>query len=251
MPTYVPISREEFEEWLDSLHHKWSRVPNKAGVYLVEMSPNVAVQVSSSVGNADMAMGRAQGAMYIRLISSKNGRTLNKKDVGQSKFYRTQGWRDSLKKAVDRLRQAYMKSKAFYDKLATVDPDSYRVDVLAKIESVPGWDKDALLREFHERVDKGGILSDAQEGVIDRNVEKATSSASVDILERMRDLYRAARARNDDWTMSFVQSLAEQLKEKRNLTNRQQTVLDDKFQQYRIASSVDDQWAALRAEVQT
>jgi hypothetical protein len=250
---YVPISREEFEEWLDSLHHKWTRVQGRAGTYLVELSKDVAVHVSSSVGNADMAMDRAKGAMYLKLVSSTNGRTLNKKDVGQSKFYRTQGWRDTLKKGVDRLRQAYVKSKAFYDKLATIDSETYKDDIIARIELVPGWERDALLRDFHDRVERGGILSDAQEGVITKALEKSEAKAvttapaanNVDLLQRMRDLYKAARGRSDKWTMDFVESLARQLEARRSLSDKQHKVLDDKFMQYRIASSVDAQWAAL------
>jgi hypothetical protein len=249
MANYVPISREDFEEWLDSLHHKWTRVQGKAGTYLIELSKDVAVHVSSSVGNADMAMDRAKGAMYIRLVSSFNGRTLNKKDVGQSKFYRTQGWRETLKKAVERLRQAYMKSKAFYDKLATINSESYKEEVMQQIETVPGWERDALLRDFHDRVERGGILSDAQEGVITKAVAKAEGQAqnndAVDLLQRMRDLYKAAREHQDVWTMNFTESLAKQLEARRALSDRQRNVLDDKFMHYRIACQADAQWAAL------
>jgi len=236
--TYVPITREDFETWLDSLGHRWRRAPGKEGVYLVELSPEVAVHVSSSVGSQDVAMGRARGAMYMRLVSTKTGRTLNKKDVGQSKFYRTEGWRDTLRKAFDRLRQAYMKAKGFYDKLATVDPDEYRADTLALLESVPGWESDALLRDFHERVDRGGILSTKQEQLIhDAKAKAGRGEADAGILDRMRHLWSAAKHRGDTWTMDFVKSLAEQTKARRSLSPRQQTVLSEKLTQYRIAAA--------------
>jgi hypothetical protein len=237
--TYVPISREDFEQWLDSLGHKWRRAPGKEGVYLVELSPDVGVHVSSSVGSQDMAMGRARGAMYMRLVSLKNGRTLNKKDVGQSKFYRTEGWRETLRKAFDRLKQAYMKAKAFYDKLATVDPDSYKADTLALIEEVPGWESDALLRDFHDRVDKGGILSTKQEQLIhDAKAKAKRGEADAGLLDRMRQLWSAAKHRGDQWTMDFVKSLGDQIKARRTLSDRQRTILTEKFTQYRIASAL-------------
>ena len=45
MASYVTITREELEAWLEGLPWKWSRKTNTAGIYLVHLSEVVAVKV--------------------------------------------------------------------------------------------------------------------------------------------------------------------------------------------------------------
>lgn len=237
--TYVQISREDFEGWLKSLPYKWERVSGKAGVYLVKLSDKVAVQVSSSIGSRDDAMGRGKGAIHMKLVSLINGRTLNKKAQGQSRFNRTKNWKTNLKKGVESFKSAYMKAKSFYDKLADNDPAKHKDRWTKEIESIPNWESDKLLHSFHEQLGKGHMLSDKQESIIERAKRKAPAGGGApdpNLLEKLREVYRRARARNDDWTLKFIESVGKQIKGGRALSPKQQKVVEDKLQQYRVAA---------------
>lgn len=243
--TYVEISREEFESWLDSLHHKWERVANKAGVYVVQLSESVGVHVSSSIGSANVGMGRGDAAVHMKLISTVTGKTLNKKALGQSRFNRTTNWRVNWKKGIESFNSAYMKAKDFYDKIAVVDKDSYVEKWTEEVESIPNWESDTMLKSFHDQLAKGNILSDKQEKVIEMKKKRdsvqpsqpSSSSAPVDedFLQKLREAYKRARARSDDWTMQFLTSIANQVKSGRGLSSKQQQIVEDKLRIYRVA----------------
>jgi hypothetical protein len=121
--TYVQLTRDEFEEWLTRdlgfSPSEWRLKPGRGGVYQLFLSPTVAIEVNSTTGAQDAVMGRGNASMSLWLASRVNGKVLNKKAMGQSHFARTLNWRENWKKGVERMKDAYLKSKDFYDRLAS------------------------------------------------------------------------------------------------------------------------------------
>ena len=247
MGTYVQINREELEQWLDGLrlHHKWFLMPGKAGVYLLPVGPDVAVKLSSTIGQRHDAMGRGMASMQLALVSTVTGQVLNKKAQGQNHFARTTNWKKNWTGGIERMRDAYMKAQGFYDALALIeDRQKYQHDLLALIQSIPGWQQDHFLQDMNERVARGGILTIKQKEGVEKAARRPASAPPADpaaqadpkTLERLRDLYRAAQRSNDKWLMNFlVQSVVPAVKAGRPLTPGQQQALDRNLGRYRIA----------------
>lgn len=126
MSNYVEISRDDVEQWLDTLvvggtGTGWEPVAGTAGLYRVILSDAVAVTVSTSLRAAGTVVDRAKGSTDIRLTSRVSGRTINRKATGQSKFYRTAGWRERWSAGVLALAEEYQRLPAWYDRIATED----------------------------------------------------------------------------------------------------------------------------------
>jgi hypothetical protein len=238
--TYVQINRDDLEAWLDtlSLSHKWSLRPGAAGIYLLPVSENVGVKLSSTIGSKDDAMGRGMGSMQLALVSLVTGQVLNKKAQGQAHFARTSGWKKNWKEGFERMKEAYQKAQGFYDALALIeDREKYKREMLTRIEAISGWQQHHLLSDFYNRIQAGGILTTAQVEVIIK-AEKAPPKVMVpdqkELLERMRTLWSAATRAGDRWLVEFLNSVGPQVKGGRALTEKQQVVLDKNFQRYRI-----------------
>jgi len=242
--TYVQITRQEFEDWLDSIgfRGKWQIKPGRGGVYQLFLSPTVMIEINSTTGSQAQVRGRGQASMSLRLVSRVTGRTLNKKAMGQSHFARTLNWRQNWAKGVDRMKATYDASKAWYDQIAKIaDRDQYKADTLAKIEGIPNWGDDAFLSSLHDRVNRGGVLTERQEAALERTprnqpeeVEERQPAAPAYDLEMLRELYRRARANGDQWTVGFVGDLGQRIKAGRPLSDRQREVLDGKIEQYNL-----------------
>jgi hypothetical protein len=167
--TYVQITRDEFEEWLNSAPWSWKKKSGTAGVYVLRLSDYVGVLINSTVGSQDAAMNRGKASGSMRLISLEHGHTLNKKAMGQSHFARTMNWRQNWKKGVQRIVDAYENSPSFYDAFAGVaDRRQYQAEMKALIEAVPNWQSVEMLSSFHKRVSDGGILTLRQRDALDR-----------------------------------------------------------------------------------
>lgn len=236
--TYVQITREEFEAWLDGISSRgWERKRGTVGVYIIALSDRVGVEVSSSLTGREDVMEKAQASMQMRLVSRLNGLVLNKKAQGQDHFKRTKGWRDSLTAGFRRMEDAYQKGESFYEALAEIrDRDVYQREMLAKIEAVPDWDDDNLLAQFHSQVSKGGILTLRQRDLVEKAGARRPAPPSVDdtLVADMRRLYAAARAADDQWLMQFLVDVAKLVKAGRKLTPRQQGALDRGFAKYHV-----------------
>ena len=249
--TYVEITRDELESWLDTLPLKgqWQLKTGRVSVYVLPLSDTVAVSLSSTVAFGEKAMGRGKASMNLALISRVTGKVLNKKAMGQSYFKRTTNWRVTWRKGFDRMEQAYKKSQGFYDALAAIeDRDQYKADILSRIEAFPGWDSDNVLSDFYARVQRGGILTSRQLGLLDRTLaqdaaDSPTTPAVVppkvddQLLQRVRELWKAARRSGDDWLMDFAKSIGERLKDGRDLTPKQQAALDRNLTRHRVATA--------------
>jgi hypothetical protein len=240
--TYVQITREEFEDWLNSLKFDWQRKSGKAGVYQVLITDDIAVEISSSISQRDEAMSRARAAIHMKMISLVTGQTLNKKAQGQSHFKRTTGWRDSLKKGVDRIHSAYTKAQSFYDAIAKIeDRDQYKKDALEKIESFAGWEQNRILSDFHKRVERGGVLTEKQQAILDKfkpKQDEQSPDADEEFLNKLRRLYVSARKANDEWLMNFTESVGKQYKRTGRLSDKQMKVVEKAMTKYRIAGDM-------------
>lgn len=229
MATYVDISREDFEQWLDSLPHRWERKPHTAGVYWLRVSPSVAIEVHSSLTGRDKSVGYADASMKMLLASTVTGQVLNRKDQGQSHFKRTSGWRESLRKGVERMLDAYNRSAAFYDEVATIaDRQAYTQEWLTRITQIPGWEHDNLLSSFHDRLKGGGLLSVKQRSIIEQALDR---KPAVDdrLLNRLRQLWRnlAGQPRAQD----IAASMGQQVKAGKSLSLKQMELVEKLEQQ--------------------
>ena len=237
--TYTPITRDELEDWLDRLpmYKKWKRAENKAGIYLLPLSDSVAVKLSSTIGRKDDVMGRGQASMNLALVSLITGYVLNKKAMGQAYFTRTQNWRSNWLKGIKNMKAAYDKAHGFYDALAAIeDRGKYQTDVLEAIEKIPGWEQNRMLADFHKRVDGGGILTVKQMAVLTKAQSQKPKAPAVDekLLAQLRLLYSAVKRDSNQWMVDFVTSIGQQLKGGRQLSDKQQQILDKAFKQYRV-----------------
>jgi len=173
---YVDISRQELEDWLDSLSQKWTRDLRTSGIYFIHFSDVVAVKLSSSQTSSYGSMGYAEGSMKLSLVSLVTKQLLNKKDADRSHFKRTTNWKKTWKEGVDHWESVYKQAKGFYDRIAVIeDRDEYKKDLLRKIESVFGWEKISILFQLHEKLTNNNILSSAQEEAINKFVKNKPS----------------------------------------------------------------------------
>lgn len=265
--TYVQISREQLEDWLDRNYRSsgWSRAGTTAGVYLIHLSPAVAVKLSSSIGTADLAMSVGAASMQLSLVSRINGKTLNKKAQDRSHFKRTKGWERTWAEGVATMKDAYQGAADFYDALAAIDNrETYRDDLLARIQEVPGWNSDHMLTRMYRKVDGGGILTVRDLEDLEEREKTSVSPAKAPApgqpdeyrAEALQDapasapppaakdppqvvaarfLWSAARRKNDEWTMNFVASVARDvLKAGRRLSIAQRDTLVKKLDQYGV-----------------
>jgi hypothetical protein len=246
--TYVQISRDDLEQWLDTLHlhSKWHLVPNKAGIYLLPLSDTVGVKLSSTIGSRDDAMGRGQASMQLALISLITGQVLNKKAQGQNHFARTTNWKLNWKVGIERMRETYLKSQGFYDALAEIeDREQYKIDILKRIESNPEWRNNQILADFHDRALKGGVLTGKQIELMERLTPLKPTPAPVsvqvepqrdeELYQRSRKLFQEATRSHDTWLEGFLRSVGPKLRDGIALSPRQLEVLDQNLGKYKVA----------------
>lgn len=249
--TYVQISRDELETWLNTLPFKGSWRRDKingreyAGVYLIPLSDLVGVRLSSTIGSKDDAMGRGEASMRLSLVSLITGQTLNKKAMGQNHFNRTTNWQKTWRIGFDRMKEAYTQSQGFYDALAPIkDRAKYQKDMLDLITSVPGWDRNSFLQGLHERVSKGGVLTTKQQEAVENAAKKAPPAPQIPAnnkpdeayLKRLHELAVAAKKVGDAWLLDFLRNIAPEVKAGRPLSPRRQEILDEKLRGYKVAS---------------
>jgi hypothetical protein len=177
--SYVDISREELENWLDSLSYKWTREPRMAGIYYIHLSDVVAIKLSSTQTASSGSMGYAEGSMKLSLVSLVTKQLLNRKDADRAHFKRTLNWKRTWKEGVEHWATVYNNAKGFYDRIAEIeDRAEYKKNLLKDIESVFGWDKNTFLSSMHEKVTNNSILTKAQEEAIAKFVKRRPDPVS-------------------------------------------------------------------------
>lgn len=248
--TYVDITREDFEEWLNStkFRGKWSVKPRTVGIFVLPLSERVAIELSSSLTGTSNTMGYANASMSMKLVSLITGRTLNKVAQGQSHWKRTKGWRASLEQGLGRMEDAYRKSEGFYEALAEIEnQDQYRADLLGKIENVQGWAGNQFISDMHERLKNNSILTIKQRDALLRALNRMPTAAPAPktttppeapegFLEALRDLYREARRAGNNNDMQFIEMIGKQVKGGRPLSRWQEDAVDRLFRQYHRGS---------------
>lgn len=172
MATYVEITVDEFLEWIEDYArstqaiHGWSKKEATKGIFLLYLSDEVAIKVSSSLGDT-RSKGYAQAAIHAMLVSRITGRVLNKKAAEQSHVKRTMGWRDSLKKVCNRLIAAFQDKSKFYEVIASEGGLEGYVDYWkGVIEAVANWRTNRFLADLYSKLDQNRLLSDLQESKI-------------------------------------------------------------------------------------
>jgi len=233
--TFVRLTRDDLEDWLDLTEwkNKWSRKEGKVGVYRLPLSDTVAVELFTTLSRQDDVMGLGMASMKLRLMSLVTDQTLNRKAMGQAHFKRTTGWQKTWLVGIERMKAAYLGSAGFYDLIATVENrDAYKAETLARIEKVPNWAANIALKAYHNQVTGGGILNAVQENTLAKALDRPPVDEA--LLERTRNLYRAARKVNDKWTMDFAESIGNAIKASANLSQKQQSILTDKFRIYKV-----------------
>ncbi len=222
--TYVQLTREEFEEWLGTLGHRWKLKAGKVGIYVVSLSERVAIEISSSMTGRDDVVSKAQASMGVKLVSLINGFVLNKKAQEQSHVKRTTNWRDNLRKVFDRMLDAYRRSESFYEALAEIENrEEYQIATLAKIEKIPGWASNQFMSDLHTRVSGGGILTHRQLESLDKAAaprqrpQEDALPRGTDLLPFLRGLWAVAKQENDTTAMKAAQSAGEAVKSGRPL----------------------------------
>jgi hypothetical protein len=229
--TYESITRAQFEDWATRVAGpgKWRLKPGRGGVYQFLLSPTVMIEINSTTGNQDSVRSRGQASMSMRLTSRVTGKTLNRKAMGQKYFARTTNWRKNWAKGVNRMVDAYEKSKGFYDSIARIeDRDQYLEGWIAKIEGVDGWNTNDFIVDMHTRLSGGGVLTVRQEVALESALQRGASRQQGGhppvFLDALREIYRRARHRGDQRTVRFIGSVGQQASGRRLSENQMKIV---------------------------
>lgn len=154
--SYVDISKEEFEAWLDSFGHPWKLKKGTRGCYLVTLSDNVAVHITSTLGGDSSSKGYAKASGQMRMVSLLTGRCLNKKAQGQKHFKRTSGWKRNWRTGADPYfvssvnepsNESVMDAAKLCWRLTGISADTHLLDVIAVVDRVS-----RLLRPSEEAI---------------------------------------------------------------------------------------------------
>ncbi len=210
--SYVDISVQDLEDWLDTNFSRWKKAVGTAGVYYIQLSDNVGVKLSSTQKSTGTSMGHGQASMNLNLVSLVDGSNLNTKDRDRKHFQRTTNWRKTWKEGVGHWIGVYNKNPGFYEKIA--DRAGYKAKWLAVIDSIPAGGSNPRMVEMRNTLEEGGVLWDGQEQYL-LDAQKATSrSKRVDpILTRplpvdeLRQMYVLARRMGDEEAMDTIKDL--------------------------------------------
>lgn len=242
--TYVQITREDLEKWLEGLPWKWSRVAGKAGIYHIHLSDHVAVKLSSTIGASDNAMGYADASMNLELVARSSGKILNRKARDRSHFKRTKNWQKTWFEGIQHWAEVYRPAAAFYDKIAQIDDrETYAKSFIEKIEAIPNWQTNEMLVGFRNKLLKGDVLSDKQEIEIEKAMKakapapKRTFTPEQEkFLARLETLRQKADEANDTWLIGFLNNITRNIENNRPLTDPQKEALKKNLVKYKAGS---------------
>jgi len=181
---FVPITREEFEQWLNGFAKKapykgWKRYGSTAGSYIVKFSDYVGCLITTTLTKGDEVKGVGEASTKMRLVAVEDGRLLNKKASPQ-RYYRTKGWAKTWKeKGVDWwYKDIYLASQDFYeDKASIPDVGAHVEEWTNNIKSIPEWEKDPFLKKQMEALSKGWTISKKVRDSIERMMSRPSRSS--------------------------------------------------------------------------
>jgi hypothetical protein len=231
--TYVQIQRDTFENWIFTQCPVFERVEGKQGVYLIPVSDDVVLYISTSIGREDTAVAKGRGACHMKLQGRHNGQCLNRKDLGQTRFNRTTGWAKNWAAGIERLFAAYEKHSDFYDQRGRETQPEYAARVKAEMANLRGSFFDSL----RDQMDRGRWLSAKQMGAIERALEKVSQApAASPEVNRAIALRDKADQVNDVWVANFAKDMADTLRRGGRLSDRQEACLSKNLTKYGISA---------------
>jgi len=234
--SYVSISREEFEEFLDSevtplVRHKWQRKGSTAGVYFFPLSKHTFLEISSSIGSSDDALGRGDAAIHVRLKSADGRRTLNGRGTDETKMRvnRTTNWRRNLQAMVKQYIATYQKSPRFYDTISSYEGfDNYLNTFKDLVQGVPNWNANKFLRDMMSLLEGKRLLTEAQEAAIIKASQAGSKSSERDTYQSDFEMWKSTIQGLPDWERSkFLTSLFNDLNQGKMIGPRAQDIVKE------------------------
>ena len=228
--TYVEITRDELETWLAGLKYPWDRAAGTEGIYLLHLSDNVAIKLSTTLGGKGKVMQVGQASMQLALVSLITGNVINKKAQGQSYFARTTGWKTNWAIGIKRMEDAYRPAAGFYEVIAAIpDREAYQKENIARIEAIPWWAGDGRLEAMHAKLQQRGVLMPRDLDIIEDEAARITK-----LLEDLRDVYKIAHSRQDASALKFIGEVGKKIKEGKPLSSTEWSDTLKYLQQYKI-----------------
>lgn len=218
--TYVQISRDELEAWLNTIKSNpaikgWSRDSRFQGVYLVHLSEMVSVKLSSTIGTTDDAKGRGKASMNLSLVSKLYPEILlNRKARDRKHFKRTTNWKTTWLEGILHWAGVYAPKADFYDNIARVpDRSKYKEEWIKIIEDITDWSNNKYLVKYHDSLTRDFLLWPNQENLIKEIAgERAGASGQNSPVtpldaELLRELYRRAQRAGEQRAMGEIKRL--------------------------------------------
>ena len=141
----------------------------------------IRVHQGSSDGHVERTnMGRGKASTNILLVSRLFPRNvLNRKgSKNKRSFNRTQNWRTTWKKAIDKLYTAYTAKSDFYDNISRIENKSkYTQDKIKAIESINSWAPPSLISSSIMTLTNDGFFCLIKRRLIDILAKQACNSA--------------------------------------------------------------------------
>lgn len=205
--SYVNISNQEIESWLDLNYGSWSKDRRFSGIYLINLSDKVAVKLSSTQTSAGTNKARGKASMNLSLVSLVDGSLLNRKARDRKYFQRTLNWRSTWKKGIDHWVKVYKDNPTFYEKIS--DRNAYKTKWLLVIDSLPMGGSNQKVIEYRDQLEGGGILWENQEKYLltlkkQRVAPILTQPLPID---ELRQMYVLARSQQDEEAMESIKVL--------------------------------------------
>lgn len=207
--SYVDISNQDIESWLDSHYGSWTKDRRFAGIYLINLSDKVAVKLSSTQTSAGTNKARGKASMNLSLVSLVDGSLLNRKARDRKYFQRTTNWRATWKKGIDNWVKVYEDKSEFYEKIS--DRAGYKSKWLNIIDSLPMGGSNQKVIEYRDQLEGGGVLWDNQENHL-LTLKKQPSRVAPILtqplpIDELRQMYVLARSQQDEEAMESIKVL--------------------------------------------
>lgn len=246
--TYVNIGRQEFEDWLFELCPVFERVEDAQGVYLVPLSPYVAVKISATLSSSDRTTRRGHGRCRMRLVARHRGHDLRGPEKGTRVSNRTKGWRRNWARHLRELIDVFKRHRDRYHEMASRSQEDYAAEWVARIESVPGWRDFDILVDLRRVLGTGMWLTSRQEAAVwkflgpkgsrgpgPRTPQKIDPKDADKIARALEQLVAEAEQAGDSWTATFATSVLKRVDGGRAPTTRQRSTMIEKFKKYGIS----------------
>jgi hypothetical protein len=246
--TYVKITREEFEDWLFDLCPVFERVEDTEGIYLVPISPYVAIKISTTMRAKGTTTPRGDGRCRMRLISRHRGTSLHGPESDVITANRTKGWRENWRENLKSLSGLFKAHKKRYHELATRSQTEYASEWKTRIEGIKGWGTLTILADLHRVLGTGMWLTPRQEAAVWKFVRpvrgRSRSTTTTPVINKadaeilacsLDHLAEEAKEISDEWTVKFAISVAARLRRGQAPTTAQHETIVKKLKKYGIA----------------